>query len=198
MLWIDCPIIVPVLNTSSEKWEPYALQVLAEVLGGSNSSRLTRDLVRAQQIAVGASANYNPTARLDNIFLISGIPAQGHTVAEVQSAINQEIQQLQQQPITNEELARIKAQLIAEKTYAQDLIDAQATLLGSLVSVGLPYTLADTYFQQLENITAAQVQAVAKKYLTAQRLTIGILIPQPMNPNKLPAAPAPVATSGVS
>lgn len=189
---------VPVLNTSSEKWEPYALQVLAEILGGSDSSRLTRDVVRAQQIAVGASANYNPTARLDTLFLISGVPAQGHTIAEVQTAINQEINKLQTQLVSNDELARIKAHLVAEKIYAQDLIAAQATLLGSLVSVGLPYTLADSYFQQLENITAAQVQAVAKKYLSAQRLTISVLIPQPMDPKKVPIAPAPTATSGVS
>jgi zinc protease len=193
---------VPVLNTASEKWEPYALQVLAEVLGGSDSSRLTRDLVRAQQIAVNASTNYNPTARLDNIFLMSGVPAQGHTIAEVQSAFNQEIKTLQEQPVSEDELTRIKAQLITEKIYAQDLIDVQATFLGSLVSVGLPYTLADTYFQQLENVTAAQVQAVAKKYLIAQRLTMGVLIPQPMALNKgldkAPKAPAPAATSGVS
>jgi zinc protease len=189
---------VPVINTAKEAWEPYALQVLAEVLGGSDSSRLTRDLVRAQQIAVDASSQYNPTARLDTLFLISAVPAEAHTVAELQMAINQEIQNLQQQPMTDQELSRIKAQLIAEKIYAQDLIDVQATLLGSLVSVGLPYSLADTYFQKLEAVTVAQVQQVAKQYLTRQRLTIGILIPQPMDPKKLPVAPVPTATSGVS
>ena len=189
---------VPVLNTAKESWEPYALQVLAEILGGSDSSRLTRNLVRAQQIAVEAGSQYNPTARLDTLFLISAVPTQGHTVAELQTAINQEIQTLQQQSISEQELSRIKAQLIAEKIYAQDLIDVQATLLGSLVSVGLPYSLADTYFQKLESITATQVQQVAKKYLTTQRLTIGILIPQPMALNKATVAPLPVATSGVS
>lgn len=189
---------VPALTVVHEKWQAYALQILAQVLGGSDSSRLTRDLVRGQQIAAGASANYNPTARLDTLFLVSAIPAPAHTVAELQSAINQQIQQLQQQPISADELARIKAQLIAEKVYEQDLIDVQATLLGSLVSVGLPWQLADTYLQQLENVTPAQIQAVAQEYLTPQRLTIGILIPQPMDSTKLPPTPAPVATSGVS
>lgn len=194
---------VPTLTVLHEKWQAYALQILAQLLGGSDSSRLTHDLVRTQQIATSASANYNPTARLDTIFLVAAIPAQGHTIAELQSAINFQIQQLQQQPISADELARIKAQLLAEKVYEQDLIDVQASFIGSLMSVGLPWQLADTYLQQLEKVTPAQIQAVAKQYLTPQRLTIGILIPQPMSPNnlssdKLPPAPAPVATSGVS
>ncbi|MSP53492.1 MAG: insulinase family protein [Gammaproteobacteria bacterium] len=189
---------VPVLNTAHQVWEPYALQVLAEILGGSNSSRLMRDLVRGQQLAVSASTNYDPMARLDTIFVISGIPAQGHTVAELQTAINQEIKTLQQQSVSNAELSRIKAQLIAGKIYAQDSLDAQANIVGSLLSVGLPWQLADTYLQNIERITSEQIQAVAKKYLIPQRLTIGILIPQPMALKKPSATPTPTATSGVS
>jgi len=106
---------------------------------------------------------------------------------------------LQTHPVSAVELARVKIQVIANKVYAQDSIDTQATQLGSLVSVGLPWQLADTYVEHIEKVTADQVQAVANIFLQNNRLTIGILHPLPMsktNQSKQ-SATMPLNTSGV-
>lgn len=171
---------VPVLHTAKQTWQPYALDVLAAILSGSDSSRFSRDLVRGQQVAAGAGASYDASSRLSNIFVINGVPAQKHTVAQLQTAINGEITKLQTQLVSSEELERIKTQVIAGKIYSQDSITSQASMLGSLVSVGLPWQLADEYVNKVQTVTAEQVQQVAKQYLIKARLTQGVLHPLPI------------------
>ena len=50
---------VPVLKTAHEQWQPYAIEVLASILSSGDSSRFMKHLVRGQQLAVSASANYS-------------------------------------------------------------------------------------------------------------------------------------------
>jgi zinc protease len=54
----------PVLNNAAEPWEPYALEMLAAILGDGDSSRLSRNLVRGREIAVSADADYSAFSRL--------------------------------------------------------------------------------------------------------------------------------------
>lgn len=170
----------PEVNTAAEKWEPYALEVLQGILDGGDSGRLEKNLVRGKQLASEIDVDYEPYFRTDFLFGIAATPAQGHTATELENAILGEITQLQSQPVTEEELERVKAQLIANKVYEKDLITNQAQEIGSLESVGLSWREADNGLQQIKAITSAQVQAVAKKYLTPQRLTVAILKPLPM------------------
>lgn len=185
--WLTLGYNTPVVKTASEAWEPYALLVLNVVLGGSDSSRLQQDLVRDKQIAATIDAGYSPYDRLDNIFIIQATPATGHSVAEVKDAVLAEVQKLQQQPITPAELARVKAQIIANKIYQEDSITYQAYEIGSLESIGLSWRETDHALKAIDAITPEQVQAVAKKYLIPARLTIGELKPLPINTQKMPA-----------
>lgn len=173
---------VPVLTTDKKSWQPYALDVLASILSGSNSSRFSQDLVRGQQVAASANIMYTPTSRLNNLFLISAVPAKGHTVPELQAAILAEIKRIKTSTVTAEELQRVKTQVIASKIYSQDSISSQASSLGSLVSVGLPWQLADSYVQKINKVTVAEVQQVAKLFLQNKRLTLGVLHPLAMTP----------------
>ncbi len=67
----------PVIATTEAAWEPYALDMLAAVLDGGDSSRFSRNLVRGKEIAVSASAGYNAFSRLSGLFTLSGRPANG-------------------------------------------------------------------------------------------------------------------------
>lgn len=168
---------VPVIKTAKQAWEPYALDVLSTILGGSDSSVLSRDLVRQQKIAAAASAGYQSTSRLSNLFTVRAIPTKGHTIAQLKTAISKSIEQLQNEPVSEQVLTRVKNQVVADMTFSQDSITEQASMLGSFNSVGLPWKLIDSYSANIEKVTAQQVQAVAKQYLTQQRLTTGILHP---------------------
>lgn len=172
---------VPVLKTADESWKPYALEVLAAVLDGGDSARFARELVRGQQVAAGVSAGYDLNSRLDDIFTLGGTPAQGHTVAELEKALRAQLERLKREPVSAEELARIKAQVTASKVYALDSVFYQAMQIGQLETVGLDWQLIDQYPQRIAAVTPEQIMAVAKEYFTDDRLTVATLDPQPLN-----------------
>jgi zinc protease len=172
---------VPVIATAQEAWEPYALDMLTSILDGGASARFARELVRGQEIAVGAGAGYDITSRLDDLLIFSGTPSNGHSVAELEQAFRAQIDNLQNTPVDPAELDRIKAQVVASKIYEQDSIYYQAMQLGMLETVGLDWRMLDDYVDKLRAVTAEQVQAVARKYLIDDRLTVAVLEPLPLN-----------------
>jgi zinc protease len=179
---------VPVLNTASEQWEPYALEMLAGILGGSNSARFPRELVREQQIAVGVNIGYDLFARQEDLLVIEATPAQGHEIEEVKQAIEVQIERLKTELVNEDELARIKAQVVAHKVYEQDSVFYQAMQMGMLETIGLGWRKLDEYPERIRAITAEQVQAVARKYLIKDGLTVATLDPQPLNDKPLASA----------
>src|SRR3954470_18229572 len=82
-----------------------ALDVVSDVLAGGKNSRLYKRLVYDMQIAQDVSATQNSQA-LSSYFLIEATPRPGHTAAELQKVIDEEIQKLQREPPTRHELER--------------------------------------------------------------------------------------------
>lgn len=175
---------VPGLINAKEKYEPYALDVLASILDGGNSSRLAKELIRGKEIASEASAGYSGDGRLADLFILSGMPTKGEKLETVKAALLEQVAKLQTEVVSADELARVKAQVIAGEIYQRDSQRHQATLLGSMETVGLGYKLADEYVDNILAVTPEQIQAVAKKYLVEDGLTIAELDPQPIDPNK--------------
>ncbi|MDY6992374.1 MAG: pitrilysin family protein [Pseudomonadota bacterium] len=183
---------VPVLNTIApeDNWEVYALNVLAYLLDGGESARLSKNLVRGQHIATTVSASYDMFSRLEDLFTFSGVPTEGHTVAELETALNAQIEQLKNQLVDEVELKRIKTQLQASEIYERDSIFYQGMKIGILETVGLNWQLLDQYLDNISQVTAEQVRVVARKYLTTDRLTVGVLDPQPLpTPQQPPQVP---------
>ena len=176
----------PVVITAEQDWEPYALDVLAGILDGGDSARLASELVRGKAIAASASASYDGYDRLETLFLLSGTPATGHTIADLEKALLKQVERLQKKPATDKELDRVKAQIRAGKVYEQDSIFYQAMQIGILETVGLSWKNAEQYLERIEAVTAEQVQAVANKYLLQDRLTVAELVPQPIDPDQPP------------
>lgn len=180
---------VPAYGHAEETWEPYALMVLNGILGGGNSSRFQRELVRGTAVASGIASGYNAAARHPGLFTINGTPVNGQTVRKLEAAVRAQIRRLQDEPVTAEELERIKAQVVASDVYQRDSVFYQAMKIGTLETVGLDWRLADDFVARLRAVTAAQVQAVAKKYLIESNMTVTVLEPQPGRPK--PRRPAP-------
>ena len=170
---------VPVLNSLGEgqEWEAYALEVLAGILDGGDSARLSSRLVRQQQIVVSAGAGYDLTARLPSLFILDATPSAGHTLAEVETAFRQEIEQLKSTPVTDKELSRVKAQVIANEVYQRDSVFYQAMQLGTLETVGLGWRTSQNYVDRIKAVSAEQIQDVAKKYLIDKTLNIAYMTP---------------------
>lgn len=172
---------VPVLKTAEKEWEAYALEVLAGVLDGGSSARLTSGLVRGKQIAVSAGAGYNLNSRLSEMFELEATPAEGTTLPQMETALKNEVTKLQNHLISEEELRRIKAQVLASAVYERDSNFYQAMQLGMLETVGLGWQRANEYVSKVNQVTAEQVEEVAKKYLIDDHLNIAYLEPQVIN-----------------
>ena len=163
-----------------EKWEPYALEVLANILDGGDSARFAKHLVRGKSIAAGAGAGYYGYGRLPNMMLVSGTPAKDVETSTLKKALLNEIDILKTELVSEAELKRVKAQVIAGEVYERDSIQHMATLMGSLESVGLGHQYMEEYVPSVLAVTAQQIQDVAKKYLIEEKLTVAELIPLPL------------------
>lgn len=189
----------PVLLTvdKEQEWEVYALEVLAGILDGGSSARLARELVRGSQIAASAGAGYDLYDRRESLFLFDGLPANGHSIEEVEAALHEQITRLHKEPVSEEELARVKAQVMADQVYEQDSVFYQAMQIGTLETVGLGWEVKENYPERIQAVTSEQVQAVARKYLVDDRLTVAVLDPLPMDAEaKARARKAAAAGSG--
>lgn len=179
----------PALRDATETWEPYALEMLVSVLDAGASSRFSRELVRGERIAASASASYNAFNRLSGMLLIDGTPASGRTIPALEGALLEQVERLKTEPVGDDELERIRRQLIAGKVYERDSVFYQAMLLGQFETVGLGWRLVDEYVEQLSAVTPAQIQAVARKYLTTDNRTVALLEPEPIDAGS-PRSPA--------
>ncbi|MCE9633902.1 MAG: insulinase family protein, partial [Methylophilales bacterium] len=164
-------------------WEPYALEILTGVLDGNAASRLNRNLVRRDRLAVEVSAGYDMINRGPSQFEFDATPSEGTSIADLELAIRGEIETLKNEGVTEEELQRVKAQVIAADVYKRDSMFNQAMEIGMLESTGHSWRDLADYTKRLQAVTPEQVQAVARKYLVDDRLTVAILDPQPIDEN---------------
>jgi len=178
---------VPALNNPETDWEPYALEVLAGVLSGNPAARLNQRLVRETQLAIDASAGYDLMSRgRQSVFAMDATPSEGKTVADVEAALLQQIEIIKESGVTVEELERVKAGVIAADVYKRDSMFYQGMQIGTVETIGFPWKILEDYPNRLRAVTPEQVQAVARKYLLKDNLTVATLDPQPIDPNAKP------------
>ncbi len=170
----------PALRHIEEDWEPYALELLAGVLAGGDTSRFSQALVRTSQVAVAADAGYEDLRRGPGMFSVEGTPSEGHTVEQLEQALLAEIQRVQKDGVSADELRRVQAQVISEQIYGHDSTFLQAMQIGTFDTLGLPWRAVNRVPERLQQITAAQVQAVAQRYLVPEHLNLAVLDPQPL------------------
>ncbi len=164
-------------KTAKNQQDPYVLMVLTYLLGGGESSRLTRDLVRGQQLAANASAYYSMYNLYSNLMCLTLTPSKQTSLATLENVLSNVLTQLQTQIVDATELQRAKALIIAGHVYDQDSLISQAISLALPEVNNLSWRLEDEFTQRIEAVTADQVLAAAKKYLVKTELTIGSLQP---------------------
>jgi zinc protease len=157
----------------------YALQVLAEILGGSTSSRLYRALAVEGKLAAGVAAYYD-AAKIDlGEFTIEATPQPGIELARVEAAIDAEIAKLLQSGVTADEVARAKKSMVAEATYARDSMATAARLFGVALATGGTIDRVESWPDKIAAVTPEQVTVAASAVLIRTNATTGELLPEP-------------------
>ena len=158
--------------------EPYALELLTAVLDGYDNARLNRVLVKQEKVVNDVGVSYDMISRGPELFLINASMAKGKTVAQAQASIRKALEELKQKGILESELKRIKVRILSDQIYKRDSIFGQAMEIGSTEMAGFSWKDIDYMLEKMQTITPEQVQAVAKKYLVDEGLTIAVLDPQ--------------------
>lgn len=179
---------VPVIRDVEKDWEPYALDMLSSILDGHDAARLSENLVQKQQLASEVDVSYDLISRGPGQFIIDATPLKNHTALDVKNGILAEIEKIKKQGVTEQELERVRSQLIASRIFQRDSIFYEAMQMGSAVMTGFKPTDIDRIIDKLKAVTPQQIQEVAQKYLTEDNLTIAILDPQPLD-SKSKSAP---------
>jgi zinc protease len=131
-------------------------------------------------IAVAVGAGYDGTGRGPSLFTLDASPAPGKTVADVEAALLAEIARIQTDGIDEDELQRVKTQTIAGQVYKRDSLMGQAMEIGFLESTGLSWRDEPKLLEGVRRVTAAEVQAVARKYFVDTTRTRALLDPLPL------------------
>lgn len=179
--YLEMAYHVPVLRDVDADWEPYALEILAGVLDGNAAARLNQSLVRESRLANETGAGYDSISRGPGLFVIDGTPSEGKSVAELEQGIRGQLEKLQRDGVSEDELQRVKAEVMAAHVFQRDSMFYQGMLIGQLETAGLSWRDDPTLLEKLKAVTAQQVVDVAKKYFKDDGLTVATLDPQPMD-----------------
>jgi zinc protease len=158
----------------------HALRLIGTLLDGGYSARLPTRLERGEELVSGASAWYSAYVRGDSLFVLSATPntQMGKTLEQAEAGLWRELEALKNTPPSAEELARVRAQVIADLVYERDSITSQATTIGQLETVGLSWKLIDQELAELEAVTPADIQQAARTFFQRDRLSVAHVLPE--------------------
>ena len=158
--------------------DTYALDVLAEILGGGKSSRLYRDIKEQKDLAYSISAS-NGSYKDDGIFYISAnyVPS---NLEKLEKSIFEEIKNIQKYGITEEELERAKNIIIQDTYYSRESTSNISSELGYIYALTNSSQIYDNYVENIKKVTINQVNAAADKFLGANKAAISVVLPKSM------------------
>ncbi len=187
-------LVISWLGAKASDPDAPALKVLDDILSGGKHSRLYDSLVYDKQIAAEIFSEAD-LPQQPGLFAVGAIMASGHTLAQGEAALLAEVQRLRDAPPTAAELDEAKNELIAGKLRERETIEGRGYALGYALRIDGDAARANTELADLQAVTAADVQRVARKYLDPERRMTITYRPESERPNgeAAPAAPPPPA-----
>lgn len=156
--------------------DSYALDVLSTILGDGRSSVLNQVLKEKKRLAFSVDAG-NSTFRDDGIFYISA-NFEPEKCKQVQSAIFDEIKNIQDKGVSDEQLSLAKNIIERNTYYSRESITNIATEIGYTMALTNDIKFYDTYLDKIKSVSKDEVKRVANKYLGENRSAVSIILPE--------------------
>ncbi|MER8606957.1 insulinase family protein, partial [Mesorhizobium sp. M1233] len=169
--------VVPSYHTA-EPGEAEALDLLAEILGGGNRSRLYQELVVKQGIASAVGASFQGTMLDDTNFTISGSPRGDAKLVDLEAAAVAEVARIAKDGVTSDELDKAKDRYIRSVIFAHDELGHIANIYGKTLTTGGNVKDVLERPDRIRKVTTDEVKTVAARYLVLDHSTTGYLLPQ--------------------
>lgn len=155
----------------------YALRVMSQVLSSGQSSRFYQRLVRDQELAAGAQAFANQR-RGPGLEQIAITARPGKDVAAIEKAVYEEIAKIQTLPVEDWELEKVRTMAHRMQIQSsQSTLGRAIALADATTNFGDPNLVNQTY-QKVAAVTKADIQRVAKKYLTEENRSVIVTLPK--------------------
>jgi zinc protease len=171
----------------------YPLQVASTILSAGQSSRLYRSLVYEKQVALQASGQAYVLEDPGAFFFFSILQG-GRKPGEGEQALLEQVERLKNEPVSAEELEKARNQFIADLVFGRQTVMSKATAIGYAAVIQGDITLLNRELAEFQKVTAADIQRVAKKYLSPENRTVVYMLPESMKPaaEGTPAKPSEV------
>jgi len=127
--------------------------------------------------------------------MMTAVPAKGVTPDAAANALKDELARIAREGVGDAELRRVLTQWTASEIYKLDSVFNQARELGQYWINDMPINSSAVLLQRLREVTPDQVQSVARRHFSADRLTTGVLVPDPGRRNGNARKPAAVQPS---
>lgn len=158
-----------------------ALDMLDAILSSGKNARLYRSLVdKGLALSAGAGTDLHRDLSLHSLYA-SLAPGSSHE--QVEEALLAEMDKIKAKGVTQAEITRVKQQYVAADAYKRDGTSGEASELNEWIAVG-DWTLYVTFPQKVQQVTAADVQRVARQYFNSDQSTTGWFIPLPLKGEK--------------
>jgi len=187
---VPLPAVAATYLIPSEKSaDTQALQVAATILAEGDSSRLYHALVYDQQIAAEVSAS--PDLREnEGTFNFVAVASADKKPEDVERSLLTEIKRMQDEPVTLAELNKAKNQLVTNELHQRETDSGKANALASSAVLLGDANRVNTDLAKLQTVTAADVQRVMKKYMTANNRLVIYYLPESARPKTTSANPS--------
>ena len=154
-----------------------ALTVMATILSGGRSGRFYEAIVREKQLATNVSAGSSEN-RGPGLFNVVGMMQPGKSAADLEAAIDTEIEKLKTGPIADWEIE--KARTGARSGFVNSVGSSlqRAVLLSQYALFYDKPDLINTRAESIAKVTAADVQRVARRYLVKTGRTVVTTAPK--------------------
>lgn len=147
--------------------------ILQNIFTNGRSSRLYKRMVIQEKSAmeVGSFGGI-PGDKYPSIYLLLALPNSGHENEKLLKVVDEEIEKLSKEPVTEEELASAKIRLKVSKMNGMDSgLGLLQTLLGAEVKQG-SWKRAFEEVEEIDQITAKDIQELVNKYITRNNRSI--------------------------
>lgn len=146
---------------SREGADYYAFDILSDILSNGRSSRLNRRLVQEQNIFSGIDAYISGT-RDAGLLQISGKPAAGVSLEQVEAAVRKELEELQRSPVDGQELEKVKNKFESTQIFGNINYLNVATNLAWFELTGKAEDI-DLEVERYRSVTTEQLHTVAQR-----------------------------------
>ncbi|MDA0260627.1 MAG: pitrilysin family protein [Proteobacteria bacterium] len=155
------------------------LVLLSEILGGGSTSRLYRSLVVERKIAASSGSYYSASGLDYSQFYVYASPSEGHSLDEVETAVDAVIADVIENGVDAEALKRAKTGFIASTIYARDSVRSAAQIYGRELTTGRSVEDVKSFPERVEKVTAEEIRNAARYVFDLRRSVTGRSSPEP-------------------